>query len=118
MVHQGGDPALNLLISMSRDIGSLQEANRSIMTAVERLRIELHKRSDRIEQRLWHLQQPPPIRSTTGTSGRLAGLAALMEQVVLALKLALPLAFLAAVVAYKGLNPDWMPLLRQLLASL
>lgn len=118
MGNHGGEPVLNLLIAINRDIGSLAEGNRSMLAAVERLRIELHKRSDRIEQRLWHLQQPPPIRSTTGTSGRLAGLAALMEQVVLALKLALPLAFLAAVVAYKGLNPDWMPLLRQLLASL
>lgn len=109
---------LHVIFTLQRDIGALQEGQRAISAALERLRTEMHSRADRVEQRLWHMQQPPPIRSTTGTSGRLAGLAALMEQVVLALKLALPLAFLAAVVAYKGLNPDWMPLLRQLLASL
>lgn len=116
----GAEPAvlLQVLFGLQKEIGALQEGNRAMVTAVERLRVETHQRHDRHEAALWRMSRPPPTPSPPGASGtppgRLARLAVLLQQVVLVLKIALPLGILVAAVAYKGAHPDWLPLLRQL----
>ena len=111
---------INLLFTLQRELGVLQEGHRGLMALMERTRTEMHQRADRIEQRLWEMERPPPTASpiTPSRAERLASLAALLQQAALLIKVALPLAILAAVIAYKGAHPDWLPLLRQLIAAL
>ena len=112
---------VNLLFALQRDLGGLQEGHRGLMALMERTRTEMHQRADRIEHRLWQLERAPPTASPpTASTGRnwLADMSTLLQQLTLLVKLSLPLAFLAAVAAYKGLHPEWLPLLRQLIAAL
>lgn len=109
---------VNLLFSMTRDLGALQATQRDMMALMERNRVEMHQRCDRLEERLWRIERPPTTSPPGGSGRTIERLTALLQQAVLLAKLTLPLAFLAAVVAYKGANPEWLPLLRRLLAAL
>ena len=105
---------LHVIFTLQRDIGALQEGQRAISAALERLRTEMHSRADRVEQRLWHMQQPQPMPST---SGGLKYIASVLQQMAALVKVCLPLVFLAAVVALKITHPDLLPLLRQILGE-
>lgn len=118
--REGHDMHLNLLFSIQRELGVLQEGQRAMMAGVERLRIETHSRADRIEQSLWQLQRAPASPTTASTAPRSAldGLLAVLQQITAILKLLLPIAFVATVVAVKILHPDLLPLVRKMLAGL
>lgn len=116
--RESSGPMLQVLFSLQKEIGAIQEGHRSVVTSLERLRIETHQRHDRHEAALWRISRPPPTpsRPTASTpTVRLARLSRLLHHVTVIVKLALPLAALAAAVAFKGVHPDWLPVLRALL---
>ena len=117
----GGQEAsvhVNLLFTLSREMGVLQEGHRGMMALMERTRIEMHERADRIEQRLWQIERPPPTPSpptASRTRDPLESLGVLLQHLATLIKLTLPLAALALMIAYKGAHPDWLPILRELI---
>src|SRR5690606_19314406 len=89
---------VNLLFTLSREMGVLQEGHRGMMALMERTRIEMHERADRIEQRLWQIERPPPTPSpptASRTRDPLESLSVLLQHLATLIKLTLPLAALA-----------------------
>ena len=110
--------SVNLLFTMQRELGVLQEGQRAMLAGMERLRIETHQRADRIEQSLWQLQRAPAPSPTTPSRPGVEQLLARSQQIATLAKLALPIVFIVALVTVKILHPDLLPLLRQHLAGL
>ena len=114
---------------VQQQLGALQEGQRNALTAIERSRVENHQRHDRTEERLWHLERtaarpappvpspPPPSSATVSPDrpSRMEHMLTAMQHLITILKLLLPLAVLAALVAGKVTNPEALPVIRQAL---
>ncbi|MGE8942718.1 hypothetical protein ACO2I3_12455 [Leptospira interrogans] len=124
--HPGEQPVfLTMMWHVQQQLGALQEGQRNALVAIERSRVENHQRHDRLEERLWHVERsalvPVPAAPVSPTTGSRTGpsrtehLLTAMQHLITILKLLLPLAFLAALVAGKITHPEAFPIIRQAL---